>query len=63
MASQCQAQNDFTLGSSTWNDNDRDHLPGMTMRNIGKTLIQPVNMVAPWASDKDLADRAFWTII
>ena len=38
-------------------------MPGITMRNMGSVLIQPVRMVAPWASDKDLAERAFCTII
>lgn len=38
-------------------------IPGTTIRNTGRILIHPVRMVAPWASDRDLADRAFWTII
>ena len=38
-------------------------IPGTTIKNIGRTLIQPVRMVAPWASARDLADNAFCTII
>lgn len=35
----------------------------MTMRKTGRTLIHPVRMVAPCASERDLAERAFCTII
>ena len=38
-------------------------IPGITIRNKGKTLIQPQSKVAPWACDNDFADKVFWTMI
>ena len=38
-------------------------IPGITIKNKGRTFIQPVRIVAPCACVRDFADNAFWTII
>ena len=57
----------FTLSGlahpTSFGNNTRLIMPGTTIKNIGKTLIHPVRIVAPCASVRDRADRAFCTII